>query len=151
LYSAHAYAYSPYKQDVGMRAAWGIAAVTPSLHMASAPYLGPTYYSAKAITLANGGGAAVEITFADAGLYAAAPVVNSSVVCPPKIKPASCESFAVLSAPDCVWHPAEAQPPTTDYTTDQAMEHTTGSNTIVLKPSNWSAGLTIAGTRGENG
>jgi hypothetical protein len=147
--------HSPYKQDVGMRAAWGIAAVTPSLQLANAPYLGPTYSSSRAVSLqpepadleaADGSVSAsvgVLVTFAAAGLYAAAPIVNSSVVCPPKIPSSNCESFAVLSAPDCVWRAAVAHA--------LAPTDAGASNTIVIKPLNWTtgAGLTIAATRGK--
>jgi hypothetical protein len=93
--------HSPYKQAVGMRAAQGLLA-NASGTVAALPFMPPQYSSSSA-----GPGGVVTIKLADAGLYSAPPVLNSSVGCPPAIGAKNCESFAILG-PDCVWHNATA-------------------------------------------
>jgi hypothetical protein len=124
--------HSPYKQAVGSRAAHGTAAV--ALGMRDAQFLGPSYEAARLLGPAFLG--EVEVTFGAAGLYGKPIAVNASVVCPPKIPQTSCESFAILSSPDCVWHPAEARP--------------SDGSSVLLRPQGgaWPANAAPVATRG---
>eukprot|EP00037_Helgoeca_nana_P018815 m.181611 g.181611 ORF g.181611 m.181611 type:complete len:549 (-) comp24604_c0_seq1:120-1766(-) len=120
--------HSPYKQDVGHRAALGVAAV--ALNVLTSKYLGPTYQTATATA-----GNTVQVTFDVSGLYGSPPVVNTSVTCPPRIAPTSCEGFAVLFSPSCTWKIANVMRGTT-------------AESILLTVPNPPAGDTAVATRG---
>eukprot|EP01079_Euglenida_sp_SAG-EU17-18_P007384 gene7384-1319_t len=123
--------HSPYKQAVGQRAAWGLAAV--SLGHLDVPYLGPSYASSKIAQSADG---TVQVSFAAAGLYGKPLVINRTSTCPwPSAM--DCEAFAVLSSPDCIWHEATAE--------------TMTDSGINLQPTNWTQGLVPVATRGAFG
>jgi len=137
--------HSPYKQDVGRRAALGIADVALG-H--TTMYRGPTYLSAAAAAVSvdstivaakkvasNDG--SVTVKFEPIGLYGKAPIINRSVTCPSTIPASSCESFAVLAAPDCVWVSADAVIPSQ-----------LSPSGITLRPTNWTAGQQPVATRG---
>ena len=76
-------------------------------------------------SVATGSGGVVAVTLAEEGCYGKGIIVNSSVVCPPSIGAADCESFAVLGS-DCVWRnaTAEAKP---------------GERILTLTPADWPA------------
>lgn len=117
--------HSPYKQEVGRRAALGITAV---YHQMQVSYAGPRYRSAT--ELPNVG---VAVTFGE-GLYGKSIGLNSTPVCPSGFSGNNCEAFAILSAPDCLWHSATA----TLHDKD---------NTILLTPQGWTNGTRAAATR----
>lgn len=88
--------HSPFKQDVGARAAAGLSAL---VYGADTPYLGPRYASASVSVTAEV--AMVEVTFT--ANTSAALTLNTSVACPTTIAASSCEAFAIQTA-DCIWH-----------------------------------------------
>jgi hypothetical protein len=89
--------HSPYKQDVGRRAALGFLAL--SYGLADVAYKGP-----KATGATQGPGGGVLVSFDPATLYGQALTLNTSVACPSTIPAPSCEAFAVQTS-DCVWWP----------------------------------------------
>jgi hypothetical protein len=120
--------HSPYKREVGRRAALGIQALSLG---EAARYLGPRYASASADPAGSAG--IVSIRFLGNSVYDGL-VVKSNISCPANFN-ASCEEFAVLSAPDCVWRPANAAMSEADYSID-------------LHPQSWADGLRPVATRG---
>ena len=123
--------HSPYKQAVGSRAAAGVLAV--ALNYTNVTDLGPQYTRATAVA-DSGDGVVVVVTFAATG---GPLVINSSVACPGSIPNSSCEAFAVLSAPDCVWRVAEA-----------ILRPAGAPFSVGLRPSKWFKNLTAVATRG---
>lgn len=95
--------HSPYKEKAGARGALGVRAV--ALGDARARYLGPR--AVRATVGAAGGALTVAVDFSGPGLYGAPLVLNTSIACPGKLDVSYCESFAVLTSPDCVWRSAE--------------------------------------------
>lgn len=85
--------HSPYKQDVGKRAALGMLNL---VYGQAIPYRGPR------ATGATAQGATATVAFDPVTLYGQQLVYNASVVCPSTITSSSCEAFAVQTA-DCTW------------------------------------------------
>ena len=97
--------HSPYKRPGSERAAAALRALVYG--DATAQYLGPR---AASVAASGAGPAAIStaVTFAPASLAGAPLALDTTVTCPPTIAAASCESFAVQTAPDCVWRSVEA-------------------------------------------
>jgi len=115
--------HSPYKQEVGRRAALGIQGMALRQPVS---YSGPRYrgtVSAPDGTLA--------VSFSTGG---GALTLNSAATCP--FDGSNCEAFAVLSAPDCVWRVANA--------TLQGARN----DMLLLRPRNWTDTMQAIATRG---
>lgn len=120
--------HSPYKREIGRRAAMGVRALAMGQ---AVPHMGPRYASALAVPAGSTG--IVSVRFMGYSLYDGL-VMRSGVTCPTGFE-ANCEEFAVLSAPDCVWHAATATVSKSDHNID-------------LHPESWSEGLRPVATRG---
>ncbi len=89
--------HSPYKQDVGKRAALGFLSLAYGL--SEVPYRGP-----RAVSATSPAAGSVVVSFDPASLYDAPLALNTSVTCPATIPAGSCEAFAVQTS-DCTWWP----------------------------------------------
>lgn len=96
--------HSPYKRPGSERAAAALRALLYG--DAASVYLGPR---AAAVAASGVGPSAIAatITFTAESLAGGALALNTSVRCPAGVTAVSCESFAVQTAPDCLWRSVE--------------------------------------------
>ena len=135
--------HSPYKQDVGARAALGVRAV--ALGDGAVHYRGPRALPPTSQHVPEAHLIITQIPFEPASLYGGGLVLNASAVCPPAIAPTSCESFAVLTN-DCVWRSVER--PGGGTLAASVAGDAPGSLTLTLSQVAGIDGLSVVGVRG---